>query len=125
MAQGEVDVVEALDQARSGMRVEREALLEADRRRAHDPGLDIDRDLERRIALDGTHEPGDRGLRQLDRYDAVLHRVRAKDVGELRRDDRGESRLLERPRRVLARGSAAEVRAGDEDARARVARVVQ
>ena len=54
-------------------------------------------------------------LGQRDRQQADLRAVGGEDVGERRRDDRREAVVLERPRRVLARGAAAEVAPGDED----------
>ena len=44
-----------------------------------------------------------------------LRAVGVEDVGEARRDDRLEAVVLQAPGRVLARGAAAEVLAGDED----------
>ena len=49
----------------------------------------------------------------------TLRAVRAEDVGEARRDDGAEARVLERPRRMLARRARAEVLARREDRRAR------
>ena len=50
-----------------------------------------------------------------DRQQPDLGAVGVEDVGEARRDDRLEAVVLQPPRRVLARGAAAEVLARDED----------
>ena len=53
-----------------------------------------------------------------DRQQAVLERVAPEDVGERGADHRAEAEAGERPRRVLARGAAAEVVARQQDLRA-------
>ncbi len=50
-----------------------------------------------------------------DRQQSDLGAVGVEDVGEAGRDDGLEAVVLQPPRRVLARGAAAEVLAGDED----------
>ena len=57
-------------------------------------------------------------LRQRDREQPDLQRVRPEDVAERRRHDHVEAVVLQRPGGVLARGAAAEVPAGEEDRRA-------
>src|SRR5437763_13588269 len=52
---------------------------------------------------------------ELDRQQSDLRAVGAEDVGEARGDHRHEAVVLERPRRVLAARSAAEVPPGDKD----------
>src|SRR5262249_19329089 len=64
-------------------------------------------------------------LLELDGQQAVLETVAAKNVGEARGDHGAEAVVLERPRRVLAGGAAAEVAPGDQDAAASVGRVVE
>src|SRR5258708_2544326 len=54
-------------------------------------------------------------LGQPDQQQAVLGRVVEEDVAVRRGDDRLEAVLLERPRRVLARGATPEGVTGDED----------
>lgn len=64
------------------------------------------------------------GRRHHDREQAVVERVVAEDVGDLAGDHRGDAVVEQRPRCVLARGTAAEVAPGDEDrAAARLALV--
>ena len=64
-------------------------------------------------------QPGVRLLVDDDRQQAVLERVAAEDVGDLGADHGVEAEVQQRPGRVLARGAAAEVAAGDEDRAAR------
>ena len=54
-------------------------------------------------------------LGEHDRQQPDLRAVGVEDVGEARRDDRLEAVVLQPPRRVLARGAAAEVLPGHED----------
>src|SRR6185437_13995044 len=86
-------------------------------------------DLERDLASGETHllleqvDLAGAGVRQRaavlvgqdDRQQSDLGAVGVEDVGEARRDDRAKAVVLQAPRRVLARGAAAEVLAGDED----------
>src|SRR6266567_6902197 len=72
-----------------------------------------------------VHQLVDDFLRQLDRQDAVLEAVVIEDVGEARGDDAADAEIRERPRRVLARGAAAEILAGDQDPGAAIGRLVQ
>ena len=53
-------------------------------------------------------------LGQLDYQQAVIPCVIAEDVGERRRQDDAETKFTQRPGRMLARGSAAEVLAGNQ-----------
>src|SRR3546814_6389412 len=72
LAQGDADVVEALEEALLGGVVEREGHLEADGRRREGPGADVDDDLEGGIRLDGGEELiSDLGA-HLHRHEAVL-----------------------------------------------------
>src|SRR2546422_8554405 len=48
-----------------------------------------------------------------------------KDVGERGRDDRAEAPFLERPRRMLTRRAAPEVRAGDQDRGTAARRIIK
>src|SRR5919202_669134 len=88
-------------------------LLEFERHRAaretNLEGLEID------LGLAGPHERADLLARQPDGEQADLRAVGEEDVGEAFRDDRLEAVVLQRPRRVLARGPAAEVGPRDED----------
>ncbi len=62
---------------------------------------------------------------EADEDDAVLAGVGEEDVGEAGGDDDEEAVIGERPGGVLAGAAAAEVLAGDENLRARVARVIE
>ena len=103
----ERDVVEPVEQPVAALGVELErhrAAVEADLER-----LEVD------LALARLHQRAHLVLRQHDRQQADLRAVGEEDVGEGGRDDRLEAVVLQRPRRVLARRAAAEVRAGGED----------
>src|SRR6185312_10662545 len=75
----------------------------------------IDRELVPVVRRDLVEEVVELELLQHDREEPVLEAVVEEDVGERRSDHRLEAVLLERPRRVLARGAAAEVLPRDED----------
>src|ERR1700676_2637001 len=62
---------------------------------------------------------------QSHRQKTVLQTVVVKDICELRRDRRAETRIVERPHRMLARTAASEIIARDQNRRALVARLVQ
>src|ERR1700730_562786 len=53
--------------------------------------------------------------RHYDRQERILQSVRLEDVGEAGADDGAESELREGPRGVLARATAAEIVAGQQD----------
>src|SRR5271168_1473614 len=53
-----------------------------------------------------------------DGQQAVLQRIDAKNIGDLSADDGANAEIQERPGSMLARGSAAEIPAGDQDLRA-------
>ena len=76
-------------------------------------GLDVVPQLLDDLLVDhGDQQPG-------------LAGVAAEDVAEPRADDDLEAVVLQRPDRVLAGRAGAEVRAGDQDRRARVLRLVE
>src|SRR5665213_1346468 len=105
--EGQRDVVEASEQAAAELGVDRErhaATGEADLL-----GLEVD------LALAGRGERADVGLREHHGQQPDLHAVVVEDVAEARRDDGTEAVVLDGPRRVLARGAAAEVAPGGED----------
>ena len=62
---------------------------------------------------------------QHDGQQAVLETVVEEDVREARGDQRTKTVLIQRPRRVLARRSAAEVLSGDQHRCSPIARLVQ
>ncbi len=129
LAQRETDVVEAVEQAVLAEGVHLEGDLLADHLvavLAHDDlAFQIDGQLVAREGMDLVEQAGDRGLGQHDGQQAVLETVVEEDVCEARRDDGAEAVLVQRPGRVLAARSAAEVLARQQDGGARVARLVQ
>ncbi|MPN05571.1 hypothetical protein SDC9_152822 [bioreactor metagenome] len=114
MAQGQPDVVKAVEQAVFAERdhVERNFFA----LRAHDDlTIQINGEL---VAGEGVHfveQQLDRGLGQHDGQQAVLEAVVEEDVRKAGREDGTEAVLVERPRRVLAARSAAEVLARQQD----------
>src|SRR5687767_13853135 len=67
----------------------------------------------------------DHRLVEADQKQAVLEAVVEEDIGEARRDHRLKTILEQCPRRVLARRSATEVLAREQDLRAPIARLVE
>ena len=117
VAQGEVDVVEPLEQPPAGVVVDRERdreVLGGDRLR-----LQVDGQLEAGALLDLLPQQLDVGLLDGRGQQARLRAVALEDVAEARRDHRAEPEVHQRPDGVLARGAGAEVRARDEHAAAR------
>ena len=96
--------------------------VEVDGRRRDPLVLDVDDDLETRVFFDRLPEPVDRRFGNRGDDEAHLPGVVAEDVGEAGRQHGLEAVVHERPHRVLARRTGAEVRARDEDVRAVVAR---
>src|SRR5439155_18247350 len=80
--------------------------------------LEIDRQLVR--VRHRRLQRGERLVTELDRRHPVLDRIRAEDVAEARRDYDAEAVVLEPPGCMLARRTAPEVAAGDQDLCARV-----
>src|SRR3546814_6155051 len=100
LAQGDADVVEALEEALLGGVVEREGHLEADGRRREGPGADVDDDPEGGIRLDGGEELiSDLGA-HLHRHEAVLAAVVAEAVGEAGAADGTEAVVHDLPHAV-------------------------
>ena len=62
---------------------------------------------------------------QRDRRDAVADAIGLEDRAERRRDDDAEAIFGQRPHRMFAAGPATEIRAGDQDVRAGIARLVE
>ena len=121
-AQGDADVVEALEEPVPGGVVERErrprARCAGRRQRA---GRSTSMVISRvGSASTASQQRLGRPRRvDLDGHEAVLGAVVAEDVGEARRDDGLEAVVHDRPDGVLARRAGAEVGAGDEDGGAR------
>ena len=63
--------------------------------------------------------------RDLDRQHAVLEAVVVEDVAERGRDHAADAEIHQRPGRVLARGAAAEIVAGDQDLGLAIGRLVE
>src|SRR5579875_3366504 len=103
----ERDVVEAVQEAVLGLRIDLE------RRRAARPADRLLREID--LRLPRLADRGDRLLVEDDRQQPDLRAVVAEDVGEARRDDRLEAVVLEAPGRVLPARSAPEIAPGDED----------
>ena len=64
------------------------------------------------IALGGFSPPKEfvhLGIRQSDGQDAILEAIVIKDVGKARRDDHSEAVIEQRPGRVFATRTAAEI----------------
>ena len=117
-------IIEAAHQALFRRRVEREARSDSGRRGLERSRAHVDRDHRRRVMRHGTHERRDRGRVDLDGDYPALQTVRAEDLRQPRRHHRPETGFVEGPDRVLARRAASEVRARDDDRRARVAGIV-
>ena len=103
--------------------------LEAERARSVGVGdglrREVDDQPEAGERSDVVEEAVDLARRKHDRQEPVLEAVVEEDVAERRRDHRAEAVVHQRPRRMLARGAAAEVLAREQDRRAPVARLVQ
>src|SRR5579862_1075575 len=87
--------------------------------------LEIDGDFVVVDLLGAAHDRGEFVVGKTDRQESILGAVVGKNVGEGRGDDGAESEVGERPDGVLARRSAAEIFARDQNAGAFVARLVQ
>ena len=114
------ELVHALEQAGLGERVQRESEAAAVRQCQRARG-DVDGQFDAWLRQQFL----DDGLVQHHRQQAVLQRVAAEDVGDLAADHRAQAEVEQGPRRMLARGAAAEVAARDEDLRAVVVRAVE
>ena len=124
VAQGEADVVEAVQQAvfAEGVDVEVrvEAVVVGD-----GLGFEVDGDLVLRVCGAALDEGFDFVVGERGEDDAVLAGVGEEDVGEAGRDDGAEAVLVDGPGGVLARAAAAEVFFGDEDLGALVLGLVE
>src|SRR5664279_1349001 len=76
--------------------------------------FEIDREARRWLACDQRRDALDDGLRQRDGKKPVAERVVAEDVRELAAHHGAKAVAEERPRRMLARGTAAEVLSGHQ-----------
>src|SRR6185369_5988399 len=73
------------------------------------------RDIDRKFDARMLQQIAMLAFAEHNREQAVLQRVAAEDVGDLARQHGAEPEISQRPRRVFARGAAAEVAASDED----------
>src|ERR1700730_2978732 len=105
------DVIEPAEQPAADLAVDREGNTAPGE--AHLLASEVD------LALAGGGERAHIGLREDDGEQADLRAVGVEDVAEAGGDDRAEPVVLDRPRRVLARGAAAEIAPARQD---RVAR---
>src|SRR5262245_5928949 len=124
LLQGEADIVEAFHQAALAERIN----LEPDQAAVGASDLlrgEVDRKRGVGAAPGIVDQLVDLRLRQRDGKDAVLEAVVVEDVGEGRRDQATNAEIEQRPRRVLARGAAAEILAGYENLRFRVGLLVE
>src|SRR3569623_551820 len=122
--QGETDVVEAVEQFIFAELIDVE--LECITARCDDAlGRKIDRELVTRRSKRFREQLIQRRRLQHDGQDAVIETVVEKDIGVAGRDDDAETIIEQRPRRVLARGTAAEVVAREQDLRALITRLIQ
>src|SRR5580704_3936061 len=82
---------------------------------------------ERRIgaALGVIHELGEVFWRNNDRKNTVLEAVVIENIGKTRRDDAADSKVEERPGRMLARGAATEISFRDKNFGFAIGRLVQ
>src|SRR5205823_12844832 len=123
VAQREADLVEAVQQAMLAERIDLEAHAERLVGARHRLPLEIDHQPEAGKSVALVEQAIDLRLRKDDREEAILERVGEEDVGERGRDHAAKAVLHQRPRRMLARGAAAEVLARDQDRGAFVARL--
>src|ERR687892_2520283 len=119
----EADVVQTLDESPPSVGVDRERILAGGRRDSE--RRQVDGDLARRITPGEIHQPlnGRRG--ELPSEEPDLPAIVAEDIGERRRDDSAESRVLEGPYSMLAARAASEVRAREKDRCALESRIVE
>jgi energy-coupling factor transporter ATP-binding protein EcfA2 len=124
VAQGQADVVPTIQQAFLAERVHLEAERFAARHGHGLRGQIHHQPITRRgldLAEQAIHHFGTEANRQQTRFEAVGE----KDIGEARRDHATDAVLVQRPDRVLARGTATEILPRQQDGRAPVARLVQ
>src|SRR5687768_14044923 len=125
VAQRQADLVEAVEQAV----LAKTGDLEMERLRAigrgHGLRLQVHHQAKAGKRRAFVEQAIDLGGRQHHRQEAVLERVVEENVGERRRDHAAKAVVHQRPRRVLARGAAAEILAREQDLRSLEARLVE
>ena len=114
VAEGEADVVEAVQQAVFAERVDVEVCIEAFIVR-DGLGFKVDCDFVCWISFGALHQRLHIGFGEADEDHAVFAGVREENVGEAGGDDGEEAEVGECPGCVFARAAAAEVFSGDED----------
>src|ERR1051326_3304040 len=105
---GQADIVSTIEQALFAERIDLE-LDAAAVGTANFLRFQVDGDAGIGAALGVVHQLVDFGLRQRDRQDAVLETIAIEDVGKAGSDDTADAEIQQRPRRMLARGTAAEI----------------
>src|SRR5271155_1092131 len=85
----------------------------------------VDRELIIADLVRSPHQLRDFILAEADSQKPILRAVIGKDVCERRRNYGAKSEIRQRPHRMLARGAAAKIPSGNQNARALVAWLVQ
>src|SRR3546814_8346510 len=106
VAQGEPDVVEALEKPPPSVVVDVEGNPEVAQPRL--ARLQVDRHRDSRLGVDGGPDTGEVVLADHSGQQALLARVAAEDVGELGAQDDAEAVVAQRPDGVLAAGAGAD-----------------
>src|SRR6185295_3897702 len=106
----ETELVHAIHEAIARKRLEREGHARAVRQ-CERGAFEIDRDFSTGM----REQPRARRLVHQHWHETVLQRVAAEDIGELGAHDGAKAVVRQRPRSMLARGSASEVTPGCED----------
>src|ERR1700682_3999414 len=101
LVQQKTELVDTVEQAMPGERIERELVRAAVRQR-HRLRRQIDLHLGARRFSEQREQSRVSGLREHDGKQPSLHRVVAKDVGETRAYHYAKAKIEQRPRRVLA-----------------------
>src|SRR5260370_24237651 len=124
VAEREGDLVEPLEQALLAESIDFEAVHVA-RGRGQFLAIEIDGQVRARLLRKLGPQAGRLLGRQRDRQQSVLEAIVEEDVAEARPDHGAEAVIPQRIDRVLARGAAADVLFGDQDARAAPGRLIQ
>src|ERR1700692_211950 len=122
--QGKPDVIQTIQQAMPHEFVDRE-LRAKTLFVAHLALFQIDDEFVIFFLASAPHHLSGCLLAELHGKKTILGAVVGKDIGEGGRNDGAESKISQRPYRVLTRGTAAEILPRNQNARACVARLVQ
>src|ERR1700720_4353236 len=124
LLQGQTDIVETVREAMFAERVD----IEGDDSAigaANFLGFEINRERRIGAALGVIHELGEVVWRDNDRKNTVLEAVVVENIGKTRRNDAADSKVEERPGRMLARGAATEIIFRDKNFSFAIGRLVQ